>query len=130
MAPEEITRMIAGLIDPKKSTDPLDSDETLTRLIQICRAVLSPLARGRKARIYAHERLAFTRAMLLIQDASGDELKAFAMDIVDLLWGEGSAASGREARRLDFDKEWEGDTIEEVAFALSRRTFYPFRRAE
>ena len=47
-------------------------------------------------------------------------------EIVDLLWGEGEASSKREPRRLDFEKEWEGETIEEVAFALSHRALYPF----
>jgi hypothetical protein len=77
--------------------------------------------------VYDHESLAFTRAMLRIQNAPAEDLRGFARDVVDLLWGVGSVESKRDPRRLDFDKEWEGDTIEEVARLLSRGSFDPFQ---
>ncbi len=126
MTPEEIVERIARMTDPYKPSEPFDSEQTLARLVRECRAVLSPARRRVRARLFAHQSPEFTRAMLRIEDASAEELRIFARDIVDLLWGEGEASSKHEPRRLDFDKEWEAETIEEVAFALSHRTFYPF----
>ena len=126
MTPEEIVDRIARMTDPYKSSDPYDSEETLTRLIRESRRALSPRLRRQQARMYPHERTTFTRAMLRIQDAPTDDVRLFVMEIIDLLWGDGSATSNRKPRQLNFDKEWAGDTIEEVAHALSRRPFYPF----
>jgi len=128
VTPEEIVERMARMTDPYKSSEPFDSEQALARLIHECRSALSSRRRCRQARLYAHQSQEFTRAMLLIEDASAEELLAFARDVVDLLWGEGAASSKQVPRRLDFDKEWEVDTIEEVALALSRRAFYPFPR--
>jgi hypothetical protein len=80
--------------------------------------------------VFAHQTADFTRAMLRIEDASAEDLRGFVREVIDLLWGEGAASSKREPRRLDFDKQWEVETIEEVAAAVSRRSFYPFPAAE
>jgi len=128
VTPEEIVGRIARMTDPYKSSEPFDSEQTLARLIHECRGALSRRRRRNQARLYARQSQEFTRAMLRIEDASAEELRGFARDVVDLLWGEGAASSKQEPRRLDFDKEWEGDTIEEVAFALSRSGFHPFPR--
>ena len=53
MTAEEIVDRIARMTDPYKSSDPYDSEETLTRLIRECRAALSPRLRRRQARMYA-----------------------------------------------------------------------------
>jgi hypothetical protein len=126
VTPEEIVERVARMTDPYKSSEPFDSEQTLARLIRECRAVVSPARRRVRARLFAHQSPEFPRAMLRIEDASAEELRIFVRDVVDLFWGEGEASSKHESRRLDFDKEWEGETIEEVAAALSRRPFHPF----
>lgn len=126
MTPEEIVERIARMSDPFESSEPLDSEQTLASLIQVCRDALSPNGRRLRARAFSHQSPGFTRAMLRIEAASAEELRGFVRDVVDLLWGEGAASSQQEPRRLDFDKEWEGGTIDEVAFALSQRGIYPF----
>ena len=128
MTPEEIVERVARMSDPYKSSEPFDSEQTLARLIHECRVALNPRRRRSQARLYAYQSPEFTRAMLVIEDASAEELRIFARDIVDLLWGEGEASSRHEPRWLDFDKEWEAETIEEVAFAFPHRSFYPFPR--
>ncbi len=127
MTPEEIVDRIARMTHPYKSPEPFDSEQTLARLIQECRVALSPRHRRLRARVFAHQSPEFTRAMLRIGDASAEDLRGFVQDVVDLLWGEGEASSKREPRRLDFDKEWEAETIEEIVLALSRRKLFPFR---
>jgi len=127
MTTEQIVERIAGMSDPRKSSDPHDAQDTLARLIRESRQVRSPRLRRQQARMYLHERVAFTRAMLRIRDASADEFRLFVMDIVDLLWGDGFATTRRDPRRLNFDKEWTSETIEEIVHALARRSLYPFR---
>jgi hypothetical protein len=128
VTPEAIVERIARMADPYKSSEPFDSEQTWARLIRECRAALSPARRRVRARLFAHQSPEFTRAMLRIEDASAEELRTFARDIVDLLWGEGEASSKHEPRRLNFDKEREGETIEQVVSALSHRAFHPFPR--
>ena len=80
--------------------------------------------------MYLRERVAFTRAMLLIQDAPADELRGFVRFVVDLLWGEGEVTAKRGARRLDFDKEWDcPDDLSEIAIAVFESSFNPFPKA-
>lgn len=126
MTPEEIVERMALMSDPYSSSEPLDSEQALASLIQECRAALSPSGRRLRARVFAHQSPEYTRAMLRIEAASAEDLRGFVQDVVDLLWGEGAASSKREPRRLDFDKEWEAETLEEVVFALSSRNLYPF----
>lgn len=85
-----------------------------------------PIVRRRAGRAFTHQSPEFTTAMRLIEDASAEELREFARDVTDLLWGDGEATSKHEPRWLNFDKGWEVETIEEVALALSHRGFYPF----
>ncbi len=127
MTPEEIVDRIARMTHPCKSPEPFDSEQTLARLMQECRVALSPRHCRLRARAFAHQSPEFTRAMLRIGDASAEDPRGFVQDVVDLLWGEGEASSKREPRRLDFDKEWEAETIEEIVLALSRRKLFPFR---
>lgn len=126
MTPEEIVDRIARMSDPYESSEPLDSEQALASLIRDCRDALSPSRRRLRARVFARQSPGFTRAMLRIEAASAEELRGFVRDVVDLLWGEGGASSKQEPRRLNFDKEWESETIEEVAWAVSHYSFYPF----
>lgn len=124
----EIVEELAATPHPDVARDPDESLAVLERLIREARAALSPSRRRGPAQVFAHQSPASTRAMLLIGNAPAEELRGFVQDLVDLLRGEGEAGSKREARRLNFDKEWEGGTIDEVAFALSEHSFYPFPR--
>ena len=128
MTTEEIVASIARMSIPNGRFDAHDSDQVLARLILEARRAVSAGRRRKRAQVYAHQRAAFARSMLLVEDAPADELRDFAADIIDLLWGAGSAESRRHARSLDVDKEWEVETVEEVAFALSRCSFYPFKQ--
>ncbi len=129
MTPEEIVDLIARMTDPHRSSDPGDSEETLTRLIRESRAAVSPRRRRREARLYRHESPTFTRAMLLIQDAPAHELRSFVMGVVDRLWGEGPGTLKRKARQLDFDREWDcPDLLSEISRDIHARTFCPFPR--
>lgn len=126
MTPEEIVGQLAGMTDPYESSDPFDSDESLARLIREARKASSPRARRRASRVYLRQRADFTRAMLRVLDAPADHVRDFVMETIDLLWGVGSVTRRRGARRLDFEKVWEVETIEEVALALSQSSFSPF----
>ena len=120
MTPEEIVERIARMTNPNKSSEPLDSEQALVRLIQECRGALSPRLTRQRARMYEHETAAYMHEMLRIERARAEDVRAFARDIVDILWGVGSGGSKRDPRRLDFGKEWDVEAIEEVALALSR----------
>ena len=80
--------------------------------------------------MYLREKVGFTRAMLLIQDAPADELRGLVRFVVDLLWGEGEVTAQRGARRLERDKEWDcRDDLSEIAIAICESSFNPFPKA-
>ena len=124
--PHEIVEELAATPHPDVARDPDESLAVLERLIDEARLFVRGGNGRRRVRTYAHEDPGFSRAMKLIDDAPGEELRLFAMEVTDLLWGEGVGTTRRDRRHLTFDKEWDSDTIEEVAHALSRYSLYPF----
>lgn len=120
MTPEEIVGEIAGMTDPGRSSEPLDSEQTLARLIHESRRALRRGHTRQHARMYQHETVGYRGAMLQIERAAAEDVRRFAREILDILWGVGSAGSERDPRRLDLDKERGVESIEEVALALSR----------
>lgn len=131
MTPEEIVEQLSRMSDPRRTSDPDDAVQTLTRLIRESRAALSSRRLRREARMYLRETRAFADVMIRIQEAPADELRSLAMFVTDLLWGEGEVTAARGVRRLDFDKEWDCPRfLGEIAEAVSHRSFYPFPKAE
>jgi len=122
MTPREIVETLARLTDPDElETD--DSAETLSSLIFAARAALAaePDLYAKVAsdapHIFAHETPAF-RAFLRNIDTLPEAMIRKALKfVIDDLYGAGDGEEG-SPRYLDPDKEWTGDTANEVRESL------------